>query len=388
MQTLKKVGAGKKRRTRTVKGHYEDLFLPSLTPVSIRKISAQIAKDIESKSYSPSLNRKLVQFESISRANIESCNFEEAFYGREPLGINIEESDFEHNTPIVNCYSYYDEKVIKLLLQNLKANRRIDPYRIITPVQSEHNCWFNVFFVLLFISDKGRKFFHFFRELMIKGVNVNGEELPVEIRDSFALLNFAIEQCLTGNELAYSIDTNVIIKSIYDVIPDKSNIMNVGENGNPIQYYFGIMGYLNNNDMQLFIVDSENLNYKLDWKSYISKEIYSHDIGRTVRLPNIIIFSILKNHANSMKKAARFTINKAIYQLDSACIIDTKRKHFCATITCNGEEMAYNGASFNSLVPMKWKHNINRDVSWGFAEDIEKWNFTKCYQILMYYRVK
>jgi len=348
----------------------------------------------------------LVAFESTPRKSVFSCNIEEALNGEEPLEISI--PYFELKSPdtyalngkkdeysIFNyCFKYNSDEAKEALLHNLKANLHIDPTQIITPIQSDSNCWFNVFFVTLFISDKGRKFFHFFRELMIKGVNIDGEEIPENIKDSFALLNFAIEQSLTGNELAYQFDTNYIIKSIYAKIPSNPGIYNVSQYGEPIKYYFGIMGYLDNYFMHILNISSSRLGYNLDWKTYIKK--YLHETSEIVRrnenyLPNVIILSILKKDANIMKKAIRFTINKAIYELDSACIINTKNQHFCATITCNRQEMAYDGASFHRLIPMKWKHNINRDVSWSFKDDIKKemkWNFTRCNQILTYYRVK
>jgi len=408
MNTYKNYGGGnKKRRKRTVKGHYDDIFLQSTTPVSIQKISAQIARDIEtkqkSKSYSPSLNKKLVEFKLIPRNQLFSCNIEKASKGEEPLEISIPYYNLKDPETVVStgkpdifgalnfCFKYDTDEAKEVLLHNLKANRNIDPSQIITPIQSDSNCWFNTFFVTLFISDKGRKFFHFFRELMIKGVNIYGEEIPQDIKDSFALLNFAIEQYLTGSHLAYEFDTNVIIKSVYEKIPDNSHIFNVGEYGSPEEYYFGIMNYLDNYSMHILYLKSCDLGDKLDWKTYIKK--YINEISQFANkgenyLPNIVIFTIFKQHANLMKKAIRFTINKAVYELDSASISDTLNEHFCATITCNGEEMVYDGASFHRLVPMKWKHNINRNVYWSFDTKKEKWNFTKCGQVLTYYRVK
>ena len=42
---------------------------------------------------------------------------------------------------------------------------------------------------------------------------------------------------------------------------------------------------------------------------------------------------------------------------------------------------------------MNWKNNMNANIDWEFegTKDYDgtplKWNFTKCYQLLMYYRV-
>ena len=111
------------------------------------------------------------------------------------------------------------------------------------------------------------------------------------------------------------------------------------------------------------------------------------------RLPHIVVLEIVKSEAGSFKKPVTFKINDAKYELDSACIIDTTQEHFSATITCEGKEMAYDGASFHRLVPLNWKNKINKDFSWQFEgesydDNPMKWNFTKCYQLLMYYRIE
>jgi hypothetical protein len=76
--------------------------------------------------------------------------------------------------------------------------------KIVPPVQIQSNCWFNTMFVTLFVSDKGRKFFHFFRQLMIEGIQSNGKSIPSDIRNGFALLNYAIEACLRMNIWLYN----------------------------------------------------------------------------------------------------------------------------------------------------------------------------------------
>jgi len=56
--------------------------------------------------------------------------------------------------------------------------------------------------------------------------------------------------------------------------------------------------------------------------------------------------------------------------------------------------MGYDGMSFHRLVPMKWKDNLNSNINWEFEGTTDydgtslKWNFTKSYQMLMYYRVQ
>jgi hypothetical protein len=57
--------------------------------------------------------------------------------------------------------------------------------------------------------------------------------------------------------------------------------------------------------------------------------------------------------------------------------------------------MAYDGMSFHRIVPLQWKHKMNNpDFTWEFegTKDYDgtplQWNFTKDYQLLMYYRFK
>jgi hypothetical protein len=273
----------------------------------------------------------------------------------------------------------------------LRANKHINPSKIITPLQVASNCWFNTLFVTFFVSDKGRKFFHFLRELMILGTQKDKNAIPYELRNAFALLNFAVEQCLTGSEFAYTLDTNVIIKSIYDHIPKSYKeqypfVTDIDEAGNPIFYYIGIINYLNNNSIQLLFVKDA----KSDWK-----DIVANTVKQMTHLPHIIVLEVKEQDAASFnRKPVTFKVDDAKYEIDSASVIDTSRQHFCATLTCEGQEMAYDGASFHRLVPLKWKHKMNSDFSWEFEGTNNeygkpmKWNFTKCYQLLMYYRVE
>jgi hypothetical protein len=93
------------------------------------------------------------------------------------------------------------------------------------------------------------------------------------------------------------------------------------------------------------------------------------------------------------RKPENFILNGNKYQIDSAVIRDTTKQHFCATITCEGREYGYDGMSFHRMVPIHWKNKLNKDFSWQFEGTKDRdgtpleWNFTKSYQLLMYYRV-
>jgi len=386
-----------RRKYKTKKRHIRRI--PNLTPYYIDEISQIIYNEapkntisLNLASYSPSVNKELVLLQSMEREYLHNCNNEEAFQLKTPLQIGLSGKIYGKT-----CVPYNDPKAIKFLLNNLSANKHVIPGKIIPPVQNLSNCWFNAMFVTFFVSDKGRKFFHFFRQLMIEGKQSNKEPIPIHLRNGFALLNYAIDACLTGSEYAYELNTNAIIRNIYDAIPQSYKeklpyIKNVEEAGNPIRYYGSLISYLHNNSLQLLFIKEANE----QWKEMIMK-----DISNKNHLPHIIILEIYDGingiagvSGKTTNKPKSFLINGAKYALDSCVIRDTTQQHFCTAITCEGKEMAYDGMSFHRLVPLEWKNNINSDFIWEFEGSNNsngkplKWNFLHGYQMLLYYRVK
>ena len=218
-------------------------------------------------SYSPTINRELVTLKTIQRQKIKDCNNKLAFELKEKLKIGV--PGFVYGK---SCFDYNTKEAKAYLLRNLAANKHINPQQIIPPKQIQSNCWFNAMFVTFFVSDKGRKFFHFFRELMIKGRQQNGEIIPENLRDAFALLNFGIEACLTGNKYAYELNTNKIIHQIFLSIPDEYKeknkyIVDVKNASNPLMYYMSIINYLNNNSITILLVNI----FTTNWREQISK---------------------------------------------------------------------------------------------------------------------
>jgi hypothetical protein len=335
-------------------------------------------------SYSPTINKELITLATIPREEIQSCNLQQAYLLKEPLKIAI---PYKNGT--TQCIEYYKPEAERFLLKNLRANKHVDPTKIVPPMQSRGNCWFNAMFVTFFVSDKGRKFFQFFRQLMIKGIQKNKEPMPSNLRDAFALLNFGIDSCLQGNDFAYELDTNSIIYDLFKKIPKEFKerypaIVSVDDAGNPLLYYFAIIEYLKNNSIQLLFLRGAD-NY---WKEKIGESING------IRLPHFIVLEFFEEEASECsKKPLSFKINNVKYEIDSAVIRDLNKHHFCATITCEGEEMGYDGMSFHRLVPFKWKHNLNKDITWQFEGskdsngNLMQWNFMKSYQLLIYYRV-
>jgi hypothetical protein len=396
MSKTRKHKIRRRHRKKTIRHHHKnEIVIPSSTPVQVRKISNKINAalikdsldlikddlDLTKGSYSPTINKQLVTLKSIERTDLMNCNTETAFKLKEPLQIGINGK----------CFYYYTKEAQKFLLHNLAANKHIDYKKIIPPIQSHSNCWFNAMFVTFFVSDKGRKFFHFLRQLMIEGKQQDGTVIPEHLRDAFALLNFGVDACLTGNEFAYKLNTNAIIHLLFKGIPDSYKqkypyIVDIDEAGNPLLYYISIINYLHNSSIQLlFIRDANN-----KWKDAITLAVQ-----KMSGLPHIIVLEIYDETASEFnKKHTGFSVKDAKYEIDSAVIRDISQQHFCSVITCEGKEMGYDGASFHRLAPLKWKNKMNSNMVWEFdgTKDYDgsplKWSFMKSYQLLIYYRVK
>jgi hypothetical protein len=363
------------------------IFLKSTTPLDVSMLSEKINTELNSEtnsmiqSYSPSINEKLITLKSAERQPLINCNIDNAFLNKEPLEISINDK----------CYPYHSRVAKDFLLKNLAANKHINPKQIITPIQSQSNCWFNTMFTTLFVSDKGRKFFHFFRQLMIEGVKANKKPIPDKLKNVFALLNYAIDMCLTGNPFAYKMDTNVIIKDIYDNIPSKIKdnlpyITNIKDAGNPARYYGSIIHYLRDKSIQMAFISSCTSN----WKKQLVKEL-----KLSTNIPHVIVLEFFDDASKiTTNKSTQFDLpNKMKYMLDSCVVRNTEGYHFCSLLTCEKKEYAYDGMSFHRLVPLSWKKRLNEDFVWKFKGSTDnnnvplEWNFKSGYQMLVYYRV-
>ena len=330
-------------------------------------------------SYVPSINDQLVSLKSISRPTLNHCNTVKAFKLMEPLNILISKN---------KCVKYDTVSAKKVLLDRLRANKHVIINKIIPPKQNDGNCWFNVMFVMFFVSDKGRKFFHFFRQLMIEGTDTFGKPIPEGLKDAFALLNYGVELALSGSKYALTVDTNYIIIQIYDNIPDEYKskslykIPDEDESGNPIEYYKAIMNYLNVNSITML---EDNINK--EWPQRVATKIKNMK-----KPPHMIILNVFKYEITT-QTLVKFKINNIKYVLDSASVINDTSEHFSCCLTCEGKEMAFDGLSFHRIVPLQWKKNLNKNIGWGFKGSEDEgvpliWNFQTCYHQLIYYRTR
>ena len=316
------------------------------------------------KSYRPSINKQLITLRTTETETFGYCDLN-------PLKIKIRN----------HCFPYSHATAQKYLLNQLAGNKHLQMSKVITPKQYSSNCWFNVMFVLLFISDKGRQFFHYFRNLMILGKLINNDEIPLDLRNGFALLNYNIEACLTGNKYAMTkMNTNTIIDFLYKHITHE-NIYKKGNAGNPFSYYEALVEYLSIKSIRM--------------KKYSTSESLSMNITFYSYIPHVIILQYpINSYSYPHTKLLTLNVNEYVYELDSAAIIDNDRNHFCGLLMCNKEEYGYDGMSYSRLKKMKWKQLLNTSTNFSFhgSTDIDgktiQWNFMKGYQMLVYYRKK
>lgn len=386
--------------------------LKNKTPKNILKLSNSINEELINKnisnqdsikkSYSPSINKELVTLKSISRENITDCNIEKAFNLKEELEIGIpikpsKSSKSSKSNNNLKCVNFKTQEAKQFLLKNLSANKHINPNIIIPPIQAQSNCWFNTFFVNFFISDKGRKFFHFLRQLMIEGKQTNGKKIPDNLAQAFALLNYGIDASLTGNKIAYTLNTNSIIHKIYESIPEKYKskypyIIDVDNAGNPMLYYNSIINYLHSNSINILFM--RNIKNTENLQNDIISQININ--SNSQKIPHIIVLELFDGYSYNEKPIEIKLENKKLditYKLDSAVIRDTSKQHFSSTLTCEKKEMAYDGMSFHRIIKLNWREKLNKNIFWEFEGTKDnygnplKWNFTKCYQMLFYYRI-
>ena len=358
-------------------------------------VSKSIKKSIPIRSFSPEINRKITQLREDDPQNIFMCLDMHPLKGVPKVNVTVGGKG--------KCLKYTNPRAQQKLLDNLTSKFDLDCNNIVAPKQVLANCWFNTFFMAFFISDKGRKFFRFFRRLMIKGEKIDGTPItPPLLTRSFFMLNMAIEASLNYNDhgrlIALQMNTNDLIKDITRAITTGANkkgmhikpLPKQGKWGNPLTYYRRIIQYLGDNSIRFS-------NFNVNSNFFILRKTGNWHKSSAIELiekhrPEVFTVEI-SDHEKYVNKRTSFTIDekdfKAEYKLDSVIIRDTKKQHFCSVITCNGQEFGFDGASFARIAPFKWKRLLNKDENWSFeGSGSMKWNFTRGYMILFYYRTK
>jgi len=348
-------------------------------------------------SFSPKVNRQLISMRTVARNTFDDC---ETFGSGNPK-IKLKNG---------KCLPFDNPEVQDYMLTNLSSKTKTNCSKIIAPKQIASNCWFNTMFMSFFISDKGKKFFRFFRQLMIQGVNSRGVPIAKNLHIAFFKLNMAIEAVLgsqsnsnnaVSRKMALNMNTNIIIQNIYNSIPPvyRHGIYAKNRPGNPLSYYEAIIRYLGDNAINILNVNHQMFNtahWGKDWEEGVHTSM-SNQLNNN--LPDIIIFEFNDEHddpqqafASNIKsnKPQEFTIKgsdgSAQYTLDSCIIRDTNKHHFASALTCNKKQFGFDGISFSRLNPFSWKKLINTNKNWTFSGSDTEWNFRNAYQILFYYR--
>jgi len=361
-------------------------------PLTKKKALANLDRIV---SFSPEVNRQLVSMKTIARNTVDDCD---TFSGNVPR-IRLKNG---------KCVSYNNPEAQDYLLTNLSSKSKTNCNEVIAPKQFASNCWFNTMFMSFFISDKGKKFFRFFRQLMIKGVNSRGVPIAKNLHMALFKLNMAIEAVLgsqsssdnaVARKMALDMNTNIIIQKIYNAIPPayRHGVYAKNKAGNPLSYYEAIIRYLGDNSVDILTIgtSSNERHHGKDWE----KSIYADMEHRRGQLPDIIIMEFIdeRDHPNQAFEPSRksnkplaFSIkgrgDTAQYTLDSCIVRDVHKHHFASTLTCSKKQFGFDGISFGGLNPFAWKKLINVNKNWTFEGSDTEWNFRDSYQILFYYR--
>ena len=363
-------------------------------------------KSIRQRSFSPLLNKELRirSLRTLRPNSLKLCD------GLLTLRLNKDDA--------TSCKSYNNSSVQELLLHNLKSSKHLDVTRFIPPIQILSNCWFNTMFVTFFFSDKGRKFFRFFRELMITGTKLDSSPIPSNIAKLFFILNLFIEASYNQNSksnalfksinaLTNKLNTNYFIYHIHAIINNKPNsidpdilitnnskmydIPNIKDAGNPLNYYESILKYLNYDTLKF-------MKHSFTSKSNIEDVIKKKFKSSLNIIPDIIIIEDFQSKSIYKTSYELIATNNTVYTyvLDSIIItnkdhFDPKaNSHFVSVLTVNSQEYKFDGSSLSKLERFNWKKMINTDKDWHFKENKkyapELYNFTKGYKIMFYYR--
>ena len=354
--------------------------ITSIPKTKLSHIDEKALKTLK-RSFSPSINKRLQSLKKISPdSDIFSCP--------KKREIAVITKTGKHK-----CFHWKSKQARDIMLRNISSSK-ITSSNVVAPKQIKSNCWFNTFFMCIFISDKGRKFFRHMRECMVLGQNMQGEPLPKKLLWVFFLLNKSIDASLIGKKditnFAYLMDTNIMIRNIAKNDPQKI-FEKTRKSWSPIQAYnsiFRILSGLKNNQFQL----AELAITKFNSLHNVSKLQFDSTKGkRGSRLPDVLVFQ--KNELVKVDILERISINTTKYKLDSVILRNNPTKnedgwHFSSYITCNKQDYAFEGSSHERLRKFKWRKKLNKQKDWQFEDTQDEfWNFQKGAAFLFYYRI-
>ena len=331
------------------------------------------------KSYSPTVNQLMDSLQSLSPyPNLFGCE--------QYKQIRVQKKSK------MECVDWDTSSARNTMLKNLRS-KKINFSKVTAPGQILTNCWFNVFFIAFFISDKGRKFFRYLRQSMITGELPDGTAISEELKWPFFLLNTYIEASVRGKDdpidFAETMNTNTLIVEIGNVLKKRfpKGIPQPGEAGNPIHFYSFIMRYLRNTTINIEIVFPNGLE-ESEMKQIFKKAA----LDPYEKIPHIIaVYNDASDKELNFKTVYEYHYEGTTYKyvLDSNIILSIDKQHYAALVTGGKKDYAFDGASFSRLTPFSWKNIMDKDKTWKFEGNPSRsFNFKKSTQFLMYYRAK
>ena len=347
-------------------------------------------------SFSPAVNKKLVSLRNGQLNPLFECGAARAF-GVEPSSSAIEVGVLRADGSTA-CVPFNSKEAEKAMIATLKANAPLVCSKLIMPLQIESNCWFNTWFSVFFVSDKGRKFFRYLRQYMIEGRTLAGQAIrPKGLAEALRLLNLCVEATYNNTGLAdpgLVINTNSVIKHIHDSLKGHhgQHIPKTGERGNPLAFYSALTGFLSGGAVS--ITHAKYLSQLKGRKrsgvlraSGVDADsdvvvIYTADEPREGTRPR----ALSDNVAPALNLVGRLG---AQYKLDSVIVRDLKKNHFVSLLTCNGQQVSYDGAGFTSLRPLKWHAFLKgkgRDKVWRVPGSRVSCSMSGSYCMYVYYK--
>tara|TARA_Y100000816_G_C26095824_1_gene579908 strand:- start:427 stop:1392 length:966 start_codon:yes stop_codon:yes gene_type:complete len=290
------------------------------------------------------------------------------------------------NPSTSSVYNIEDNKskVIQLLKKNIITNKKINPSKFIPPRQSCTNCWFNVLFLVNFISDRGKKMS---QDLRLDMINENYDKSLVKktklskFKYAMFLFNLAIESCSSGSSFAKVLNTNEILIDIHDSIKYPSNwVKKKGDYGNALEYFDNLLKFIYPNNAYTILSTNHNI--------FNSNNIYLK------KLPEIITVEIFDTTSRYFTKKKNTLIinynNETIkYVLDSICIRDINKEHVGCFITLNDKGYFFDGDSNIRITQVKWNSNsfLNSNKNISFGNKYATFNLKNGYQILYFFKI-
>ena len=376
-----------KAQPSTAKAQPSTTLKPNI--VHIRSPESQISKQVERlimsgvPSYSPEVNKYIVR--SLMRETpTDQVKYVSDCVTAKDFKQKIEGYPMIYVPKMHTCLLQNDISGLakKALIEDLGVTtaKHIDPSKIIAPKQLHANCWFNTFFMCFFVSDKGRKFFRFFRELMITGeriiMNENGKPVRKKINKptvlkALAWLNLGISASINGDPKAIVLDTNKIIERLSTA---GIGYTKVKKYGNPIRAYTQLTNFLYPPDSSSARTSLNFVRIDRDFKGLSFEDNIKNErrFIKIKKIPDVLFVELYGERPNSgnLIKKTEFILPETDikYVLDSVVVRDLDATHFCCVVTINGEEWGFDGASFNKLGRFEWKKLINSDTQWTFDD--------------------